>query len=270
MEANVIYKSKALELLRSLPDESVDVIFTDPPFNTGKLRKSSKGISYVDSRDNYFEWLKEHIVECHRVLKKTGTMYLHLNEKSSAYARVLIMDPVFGEKNHLNSIIWSFDFGGRGRNKFAAKHEVILSYTKSMKHHIFNWNDIDRIPYMAPGLQKDKAKAALGKVPTDVWWMSIVGTQAKERVGWPTQKPIKLIQRAIIASSPSEGIVLDPFMGSGTTAVAAAISGRKFIVGDEHPDAIRITQERLQSLAIPFQLRDLHSDAEGTQPGMSI
>jgi len=269
MEENVVYHAKALELLKSLPDESVDMIFTDPPFNTRRVRKSSKGLSYIDSRDDYYNWLKEHIVECHRVLKKTGTMYLHLNEKASSYARVLIMDPVFGERNHLNTIIWSFDYGGRGKGKFAAKHEVILSYTKDMKSHVFNWEDIDRIPYMAPGLQKDPAKAARGKVPTDVWWMSIVGTQAKERVGWPTQKPLKLVQRTIVASSPPDGIILDPFGGSGTTAVAATLAGRSFIIGDEHSGAIDVMRDRLQSLAIPFKVRDLYSDAEDIQPSKS-
>lgn len=257
METNVVYRAPALELLKSLPNESVDVIFTDPPFNTRKVRKSAQGHSYIDSRDNYYDWLKEHVVECHRVLKKTGTMYLHLNEKASSYARVLVMDPVFGERNHLNTLIWSFDYGGRGKKKFAAKHEVILSYTKSMGAHVFNWDDIDRIPYMAPGLQKDKVKAARGKVPTDVWWMSIVGTQSKERVGWPTQKPIKLVQRAIVASSPPDGIILDPFVGSGTTAVAATLSGRTFIVGDELKQAIDVTHQRLIALAIPHAVKNL-------------
>jgi site-specific DNA-methyltransferase (adenine-specific) len=262
MEENVVYHAKALELLKSLPDESVDMIFTDPPFNTRRVRKSSKGLSYIDSRDDYYNWLKEHIIECHRVLKKTGTMYLHLNEKASSYARVLIMDPVFGERNHLNTIIWSFDYGGRGKGKFAAKHEVILSYTKDMKSHVFNWEDIDRIPYMAPGLQKDPAKAARGKVPTDVWWMSIVGTQAKERTPYPTQKPLKLVQRAIVASCPEGGLVLDPFAGSGTTAVAAVNVGRRFVVGDESPKAIEVTTNRLLSLAIPYELRDPSCDSE--------
>lgn len=262
MEENVVYLVKALELLKSLPDESIDVIFTDPPFNTRRVRKSSKGLSYVDSRDDYYEWLKEHMQECHRVLKKTGTIYLHLNEKAAAYARVLVMDPVFGEKNHLNTLIWSFDYGGRGKKKFAAKHEVILSYTKQMKSHVFNWDDIDRIPYMAPGLQKDKIKAARGKVPTDVWWMSIVGTQSRERTSYPTQKPLKLVQRAIVASAPLGGTVLDPFVGSGTTAVAATMCGRKFIVGDESRDAINVTTERLLMLAIPHTVKESVDEIE--------
>ncbi len=256
MEENVVYLAKALELLKSLPDESVDMIFTDPPFNTRRVRKSSKGLSYIDNREDYYEWLKEHMQECHRVLKKTGTIYLHLNEKAAAYARVLVMDPIFGEKNHLNTIIWSFDYGGRGKKIFPKKHEVVLSYAKQMKSHVFNWDDIDRIPYMAPGLQKDKVKAARGKVPTDVWWMSIVGTQSRERTAYPTQKPVKLVQRTIVASSPVGGIILDPFVGSGTTAVAATLAGRKFIVGDENPDAIRVTTERLLALAIPHTVRE--------------
>ena len=262
MQENVVYCAKALELLKSLPDESIDVVCVDPPFNTRSTRKSSKGLSYVDNRENYYDWLNEHMVECHRVLKKTGTIYLHLNEKAAAYARVLVMDPLFGEKNHLNTIIWSFNYGGRGKKKFPAKHEVVLVYTKQMKSHIFNWEDIDRIPYLAPGLQKDKVRAARGQVPTDVWWMSIVGTQARERTSYPTQKPLKLLQRAITASCPKGGIVLDCFVGSGTTAVAAINCGCKFIVCDENPDAIRVTTERLLALAIPHTVKDSTDNTE--------
>jgi site-specific DNA-methyltransferase (adenine-specific) len=259
MEENSVVLGKALDLLRCLPDESVDLIVTDPPFNTKRIRKSKKGHAYTDNRDDYYEWLKLHIVECHRVLKKTGSIYLHLNEEAAAYARVHAMDPVFGIRNHLNTIVWAFDYGGRGRDRFAKKHDIVLSYAKQYKSHVFNWEDVDRIPYLAPGLQKDKVRAARGKVPTDVWWMSIIGTQSKERVGWPTQKPIKLVTRAIVASSPVGGLVVDPFAGSGTVAVAATLSNRSFIVSDELPSAVKVMEERLISLGIPYNLAKIDS-----------
>jgi site-specific DNA-methyltransferase (adenine-specific) len=251
IDGNIVVRAQAMDVLRLLPDESIDLVVTDPPYNTGTVRKSSRGVSYADRRDDYLEWLRNHIVEIRRVLKPTGSMYVHMNERSGAYVRCFIMDPVFGEVNHLNTIVWAFNYGGRGKKKFPAKHELILAYAKDARKHVFNWEDIDRVPYLAPGLQKDRAKALRGQVPTDVWWFSIVGTRSHERTSYPTQKNVKLAKRMIVASAPRDGIVLDPFAGSGTTGAAAWSVGRNFIMIDENEAAEFVMQERFSREGVP-------------------
>ena len=225
---NSVHLADALSTIQQLPPESVDMVYTDPPFGTGMTQQTQRHVGgqimpkmgYSDRYDDYVGFLRPHLEAMFHVLKPSGTMYLHLDARWVHYAKVEA-DKIFGYDNFLNEVIWAYDFGGRGRDRWPAKHDTILVYAKKKGMHVFNWDDIDRIPYMAPGLQKDPARAAAGKVPTDVWWMSIVGTASKERTGYPNQKPVKLIERAIAASSPAGGIVLDPFCGSGTTGVAA-------------------------------------------------
>lgn len=252
-EVNRIHQCAALDLLSSLGDGSVDMIYTDPPFGTEtsqSLRRQRDGVvvsemSYSDVHDDYLEFLRPHIEEFHRVLKDTGTLYLHLDHHWVHYVKVMC-DDVFGRKNFLSEVIWAYDYGGRGKDKWPAKHDNILVYVKDKGSHIFNWDDIDRIPYMAPELQKDPERAAKGKVPTDTWWMSIVGTASHERTGYPNQKPVKLISRAILASSPLGGLIIDPFAGSGSTAAAALATSRTFVVGDMNPVAINVMKDRFK------------------------
>jgi site-specific DNA-methyltransferase (adenine-specific) len=254
-----VHKKDSLEFLKNISDSTVDVVYTDPPFGTGNMqtmtrKKSGKTVSkieYSDKHEHYMDFLESNVVEMRRTLKDTGTMYLHLDSRWVHYAKVMC-DRLFGRENFLNEIIWSYDFGGRGRDRFPAKHDNILVYTKERKKHIFNWNDIDRIPYLAPELQKDPARAAAGKVPTDVWWMSIVGTASKERLGYPNQKPVKLVKRAIVASSNPGDLVMDPFMGSGTTGDAALLSGRNFIGADSGDSAIEVMKKRFVNKNVTF------------------
>lgn len=261
-----VHHKPALDLLRSLPDESVDMVYTDPPFGTGDVqmmaRKSGKNIvskiSYSDKYANYLEFLTPHLVEMQRVLKDTGTMYLHLDHHWVHYAKVEC-DRIFGGDNFLNEIVWSYNFGGRGKDRFPQKHDTILVYTKEMGKHTFNWDDIDRIPYAAPELQyvgrsKEEAerRIAEGQVPTDVWSMSIVGTASKERLGYPNQKPLKLVRRCIVASSNPGDLVLDPFGGSGTTGAAALECGRHFILSDVGPDAVDVMRRRFSDVDVTF------------------
>ena len=248
---NVVWHDEALNVLKRLSDESVDMIYVDPPFGTGDVQESH-GMSYSDPKYDYVPFLREHLLRFKLVLKETGTLYLHLDWRHSHYARVLC-DQIFGDKNFLNEVIWAYDYGGRGKDRWPRKHDNILVYTKDVKQHIFNWDDIDRIPYMAPGLQKDLARAEAGKVPTDVWWMSIVGTQSKERTGYPTQKPVKLVERAILASSPPAGVVLDCFAGSGTTGEAAHKHGRSFILADTSPWSMEVMHERFKDVEIDWR-----------------
>ena len=255
-KVNVIFQKTALDFLSSLDDNSVDMIYTDPPFGTGQKqvmdrKKSGKVISktqYQDPKTQYIDFMTDHIKEMHRVLKDTGTLYLHLDWHFGHRVRC-ILDDVFGEDNFLNEVIWAYDFGGRGKDCWPKKHDNIYVYAKKKNSHKFNWDDIDRLPYMAPALQKDKQKAENGKVPTDVWWMSIVGTQSKERVGYPTQKPVSLVERMIIASSDKNDLVIDPFMGSGTTAAACLKTGRKFLGSDNNQQAIDTMKVRFEDLA---------------------
>lgn len=251
---NRVYHSEALNVLSTLNESSVDLIYTDPPFGTQSLqvlnrKKSGKTISkigYVDSHQDYLSFLKPHLNEFHRLLKPSGTLYLHLDYRWVHYVKVEL-DSIFGRDCFLNEIIWAYDYGGRGKNCWPKKHDTVLVYVKDPDKYVFNWDSIDRIPYMAPGLQKDPTRASEGKVPTDVWWMSIVGTQSQERTGYPNQKPTKLIERAVLASSNVNDVVLDPFAGSGTTAAAALAHDRKFLLIDSNDDAITVMKKRFSN-----------------------
>jgi len=256
---NVVHHASALSVLLKTVDESVDLVYIDPPFGTGNkqsLARKKDGevvseIVFEDPDRYYVEWLRPHMEEIRRVLKPTGTVYLHLDHHWVHYAKVMC-DQVYGRDCFLNEVVWAYDYGGRGKRCWPKKHDSILVYVKEEGKHVFNWDDIDRIPYMTPGLQKDKARAEAGKVPTDVWWMSIVGTASKERNGYPTQKPVKLVERAVLASSPKDGVVMDVFAGSGTTGAAALKHGRSFILGDISASSIAVMKERFKDVDITW------------------
>jgi site-specific DNA-methyltransferase (adenine-specific) len=257
-----------LVALRSLPAECIDLVYLDPPFATGQTRRLTaislgtgdltrsgfggkvyryeprSTFHYRDDMplDDYLGFLHERLVEVYRVLQPTGSLYLHLDWHVAHYARFML-DSIFGAERFLNEIIWSYDYGGRARDKWARKHDTILWYAKSDRW-TYNRDDIDRLPYMAPGLVGPE-KAARGKLPTDVWWMSIVGTSSRERTGYPTQKPLKLLERIVRASSNPGELVADFFGGSGTTAVAAAKLGRRYLYVDDNPEAAAIAEKRL-------------------------
>lgn len=264
---NVVYHSDALSALSELADDSVDMAYLDPPFGTGQRQrlvrhKQGEVISsmvFDDPNVNYVEWLREHVLAIKRVLKPTGTMYLHLDQRWSHHARVMLEADVFGADNYLNTIVWSYNFGGRGKDRWPQKHDDILVYVKDMGKHIFRWNDVPRIPYVAPSLQyvgrspeEARRRIELGQVPTDVWQISIIGTNSRERTGYPTQKPVKLVERAVLASSPVGGVILDPFAGSGTTGVAASLHGRSFILIDASPLAWEVMQKRFEGIAVDW------------------
>lgn len=158
-----------------------------------------------------------------------------------------MLDEIFGRECFLNEIIWAYDYGGRPKNRWPPKHDNILFYAKEPGKHIFNVDGIERIPYMAPSLVGDE-KAALGKLPTDVWWHTIVPTNSREKTGYPTQKPLGILRRIIQASSRPNDIVLDFFAGSGTTGVAALELGRRFILVDNNPEAIQVMLKRFEGV----------------------
>ena len=268
MEPNVVYQGDNLSLLRSLPDVSVDLIYTDPPFNTGKPQRRARlrttadpdgdrtGFArrryrtetlaerrFDDAFDDYLRFLEPRLIEMHRLLRANGTLYLHLDYREAHYAKVLC-DHLFGRDHFLNEIVWAYDYGGRPKRRWPAKHDTILVYVRDPNRYTFNTDAIDRIPYMAPGLVGPE-KAARGKLPTDTWWHTVVPTNGKERTGYPTQKPEAIAERIIRASSDPGDWVLDPFAGSGTVGVVAARLERRFLLIDESAEAIAIMRERL-------------------------
>jgi site-specific DNA-methyltransferase (adenine-specific) len=263
-----LIESENLAVLQSLPDACVDLIYIDPPFGTGQVRrlqsivtgagdKTRTGfggrsyrwqirsdLAYSDdlALEEYLDFLATRLIEAHRVLKPTGSIYVHVDFHAVHHVR-LVLDDIFGPERFLNEIIWAYDFGGRARDKWPRKHDNILWYSKSASWK-FRRDEIERIPYMAPGLVGPE-KAARGKLPTDVWWMTIVPTNGRERTAYPTQKPEKLLERVIRASSDPGDLVLDFFAGSGTTGVVAQRLGRSFLLVDNNPEATRIARARL-------------------------
>lgn len=267
---SLVVKGDNLTLLRALPDESVDLIYIDPPFNTGKVQtrqtmknvrsetgsrtgfkgqsyETVKGVAfkYNDSFEDYWDFLAPRLAEAWRLLTPRGTLYLHLDYREVHYAKVML-DGLFGRDCFLNEIIWAYDYGARSKKKWPAKHDNILVYVKDPKNYHFDSEEVDREPYMAPGLVTPE-KAALGKLPTDVWWHTIVSPTGKEKTGYPTQKPLGILRRIIAASSRPNDWVLDFFAGSGTTGVAAAELGRNFVMVDQNIEAIQVMEKRFQN-----------------------
>lgn len=258
-----------------MPSESVQLIYIDPPFNTGreqkresKTSKQSKTgrlgfqgkrydqivgqiLSYDDTFADYWAFLEPRLEEAWRLLQQDGTLYLHLDYRESHYAKVLL-DALFGRECFLNEIIWAYDYGARSKSRWPAKHDNILVYVKDPKNYYFDSKQVDREPYMAPGLVT-KEKAELGKLPTDVWWHTIVSPTGKEKTGYPTQKPEGILRRIITASSKPGSMVLDFFAGSGTTGAVAHKLGRNFTLVDANPESIATISSRLTALGAEFE-----------------
>ncbi|MBH0052974.1 site-specific DNA-methyltransferase [Salinibacterium sp. SWN139] len=257
-----------LPAISALPDESFRLIYIDPPFNTGRTQRRQaistqrsadgsrtgfggnsydtiKGVlySYDDTFADYWEFLEPRLQEAWRLLDDRGTLYLHLDYREVHYAKVAL-DALFGRDSFLNEIIWAYDYGARATKKWPSKHDTILVYVKNPKNYYFNNEEVDREPYMAPGLVTPE-KAARGKLPTDVWWHTIVSPTGKEKTGYATQKPEGILRRIIQASSQPGDWVLDFFAGSGTTGAVAQALGRRVVLVEQNPDAIAIITKRL-------------------------
>ena len=265
---NLVIEGDNLTALPALPDESFRLIYIDPPFNTGRTQsrrtlttkrqeggsrtgfkghtyETIKGLlySYDDDFADYWDFLEPRLIEAWRLLDARGTLYLHLDWREVHYAKV-VLDALFGRDNFLNEIIWAYDYGARATKKWPAKHDTILVYVKDPQQYFFDNEAVDREPYMAPGLVTPE-KAERGKLPTDVWWHTIVSPTGKEKTGYATQKPEGVLRRIIQASSAPGDWVLDFFAGSGTTGAVAAKLGRRFVLMEQNPDAIAIMRARL-------------------------
>ena len=264
---SMVIRGDNLPIIKSFPDESFDLIYIDPPFNTGKVQTrqtmktvrsdtgtrlgfkgqtydSIKGVAYgySDSFKDYWEFLEPRLAEAWRLLRPTGTFYLHLDYREVHYAKVLL-DGLSSRDSFLNEIIWAYDYGARSKKKWPAKHDNILVYVKNPEQYFFDSEEVDREPYMAPGLVTPE-KAEKGKLPTDVWWHTIVSPTGKEKTGYPTQKPEGILRRIIAASTRPNDWVLDFFAGSGTTGSVAGKLDRNFIMVDSNSESIDVIRER--------------------------
>jgi site-specific DNA-methyltransferase (adenine-specific) len=271
--SGAIVHGEDLDALAALPDGSIDLIYADPPFNTGRTRQGMRlrvhavadsdgdrtGFagrryrtaredtqSFADSHDDYLGHLLPRLQQSRRVLADHGTFYLHVDPRESHYCKVLL-DTLFGRDSFLNEVIWAYDYGGRPRRRWAPKHDVLLVYVRDPRRYHFDSAEVERLPYMAPALV-GPVKAARGKLPTDVWWHTVVPTASRERTGYPTQKPLGILRRVIAASSRPGSLVLDWNAGSGTTGVAAAQLGRRFLLVDRSADAVAVMRRRLSGV----------------------
>lgn len=251
-----------LDVLKGIPDNHVDLIYIDPPFNTGtkqirrrfhtedgcKILENTYG--YKDSFDDFLGFLKPRLEEAYRILKEHGSLFFHLDYREIHYCKVLL-DTIFGRESFINEIIWAYDYGARSKKKWSAKHDNILWYAKDPEHYTFNYEDMDRIPYMAPGLVGAE-KAARGKTPTDVWWHTIVSPNSKEKTGYATQKPLDIIKRIVKIHSRKGDLLMDFFAGSGTLGEAAAQLERKCILVDSNPEAVAVMKKRFRPYSVQW------------------
>ncbi len=269
---DLVIAGDCADVLPTLPAAAYQLIYLDPPFNTGRTQQrrtlstaragdddeagDRTGFGgrryvttevgrrgYLDVHDDYLGWLEPLLREAHRLLTPSGTLYLHIDYREAHYVKVLL-DAVFGREAFLNEIVWAYDFGGRARDRWPAKHDTILVYVRTPGGHFFDQEAVERIPYMAPGLVGPD-KAARGKLPTDVWWHTIVATNGREKTGYPNQKPEGILRRVVQASTRPGDRVLDFFAGSGTTGAVAAGLDRRFTLVDRNPQAIDVMQARL-------------------------
>jgi site-specific DNA-methyltransferase (adenine-specific) len=263
-----IYLCDNMELLPRLPDATFTLVYADPPFNTGReqrrltlattqdlagRRRGFRGRSYrsellgsaafSDRYDDYLAFIEPRLREVRRLLDARGTLYLHLDYREAHYCKVLL-DEIFGRECFLNEIVWAYDYGARTMRRWPAKHDTILVYVKDPASYHFDAVAVDREPYMAPGLVTAE-KAARGKLPTDVWWHTIVSPTGKEKTGYPTQKPLGVLRRIVEASSAPGDWCLDPFAGSGTLGAAALELRRRCVLCDSNPEAVEVMRRRL-------------------------
>ncbi len=265
---NKIVLGDNLEVLGGLEAGSVPLFYIDPPFNTGKEQRRERmrveraedgdrvgfqgaryrthklgSTGFTDAFDDYLGFLEPRFLEAYRVLAPRGSFFLHLDPREVHYCKVLL-DQIFGRACFVNEIIWAYDYGARTKTRWPAKHDTILWYAKDPRNYTFRYEEIDRIPYLAPGLVGAE-KAARGKTPTDVWWHTIVSPTGKEKTGYPTQKPLGVLERIVrVHSNPGE-LVCDFFAGSGTLGEAAGKLGREFLLVDCAPEAVRVMAARL-------------------------
>ncbi|MGR3913166.1 MAG: site-specific DNA-methyltransferase, partial [Gammaproteobacteria bacterium] len=288
IKSRTVYLGDNLPFLRGINSTCVDLIYADPPFNkkkqfTAPIGSQAEGASFLDlfaKEDIKDEWLEEfrqenyelhsflsgiktvgnsynycylvymavRLVECHRILKKTGSLYLHCDHTMSHYLK-LLLDCIFGENNFRNEIVWCYHAGGASKRRFPRKHHVLLLHGKDAKKSVHN---VLRIPYRDLYAYQENHDPAMGvyhpegKMLHDWWEISVISSKAKERTGWPTQKPLALLEQVILASSNPGDLVLDPFCGCATTCVAAERLEREWVGIDVAKEAWNQIEKRLK------------------------
>ena len=263
-----------LDVLQRFPDGVFQLAYLDPPFNTGRQRRRRTTSmtrradgdrvgfagrryrtrllaesSYRDEFEDYLGFLEPRLRAVRRLLVDTGTLYFHIDYRESHYCK-LLLDELFGRECFLNEIVWVYDYGARPKRRWPAKHETILVYVKHARRYFFDAEAVEREPYMAPGLVTPE-QAARGKLPSSAWWHTIVSPTGKEKTGYPTQKPEGIVRRMVQASTRPGDWCLDPFCGSGTLGAVAAKLGRRYVLVDSNPEAVRIARERLARVRPP-------------------
>jgi site-specific DNA-methyltransferase (adenine-specific) len=271
------------DVLGRLPPGAFDMAYVDPPFNTGRVRRHAPlrvvrdpegertgfagrryraqpggALSYDDEHDDYLGFLMPRLAAVRRLLAEHGTLYVHLDPRESHYVKVAL-DGMFGRECFLNELVWAYDYGGKPRRRWPPKHDTILVYVKDRARYHFDDAEVDREPYMAPGLVTAEQRAR-GKRPTSVWWHTIVPTNGAERTGYPTQKPEGIVRRMVAASSRPGAWCLDPFAGSGTLGAVARALGRRFVLVDSSPAAVAVAARRLGGAGGRHHLAPGHED----------
>lgn len=291
---NQIILGDNLTVLPTLPSAFAQLIYIDPPFNTGKTQRrqrietvqdeengdrvgfggrrySSNYIDspdYIDRFDDFLGFLMPRLEASLRCLTADGSLMVHLDYREVHYVKIAL-DHLLGRERFMNEIIWAYDYGARSKDRWPCKHDTILWYVQNPLNYVFDYHAMDRIPYMAPGLVTPE-KADRGKTPTDVWWHTIVPTNGKEKTGYPTQKPLGILNRIIKIHTRPGDTVLDFFAGSGTTGEAAWLHGRSFVLIDNNPEAVKIMKLRLAKVAQEVSAQERQpslfgSQSEGTQ-----
>ena len=270
LEEDLLIHAENADVLPKLPDASFDLIYIDPPFNTGHVQRKRTvsverdeeagervgfggrryrtrlltDLSFDDDRREYLDFIAPRLEHARRLLAVHGTLYLHLDYREAHYCK-LALDEIFGRDCFLNEIVWAYDFGGKPKRRWPAKHDTILVYVRAPGRHHFDSEAVEREPYMAPGLVTPE-KALRGKMPVDTWWHTIVPTNGKEKTGYPTQKPEGVVRRIVAASSRPGGWCLDFFAGSGTLGAVCAAQGRRYVLVDHSQSAVAISARRLE------------------------
>jgi len=290
-EVDEIMLGDNLELLPRFAGGSFQLIYIDPPFNTGRaqVRRSLRTVSdedgdrtgfngrryaterlaessYADRHDDYMAFLSPRLREARRLLTAQGTLYFHIDWRESHHCR-LLLDEIFGRECFLNEIVWAYDYGARSKRRWPSKHDTILVYVKDPAAYFFDSEQVDREPYMAPGLVTPE-KAALGKLPTDVWWHTIVPTNGHEKTGYPTQKPEGIVRRMVHASTRPGDWCLDFFAGSGTLGAVAAKLGRRYVLIDSSPDAVEVMRARLSEIHPRIEKAPTDGGQQAAAPGV--
>jgi len=266
-----IVHGDALDVLARLPERFARLVYVDPPFNTGRAQSRERlkvraagdaeaarmgfhgkrwaiasreaSASYEDRFDDYVGFLLPRVEAALRCMTPDASLFVHLDWREVHYVKVAL-DRLLGRERFMNEIVWAYDYGARSKRRWPTKHDTILWYALDPERYVFEYDAIDRVPYMAPSLVGPE-KAARGKTPTDVWWHTIVPTSGKEKTGYPTQKPLGLVRRVVRVHSRPGDVVLDFFAGSGTTGEAAALEDRGFVLVDSSAEAVRVMRRRL-------------------------